>query len=134
MDWNIILPSIISVVGTILVAYISIIPNIKKARIDTETIDNAIKNSKAFKEITDTLKLNDEIMLDMLRNQLEENYWKYAHRSFDMTTNEVEKWNNSFSLYKKKGGNGLIAEYNDSLQMALREKEYCKEEKKYEKY
>lgn len=112
------------IVGTIIGAYIAIVPSLKhdiksnKNDINMEELTNAFKE---ISEIKEQSKLNTAALRYLLKYNLEEMYFKFKVKQFKLTQIDIEQWNNEFNVYSQCGGNGTIAEYNAEIQTRIRE-------------
>lgn len=112
------------IVGTIVGAYIAIVPSLKqdikssKSGINTEELANAFKE---ISEIKEQSKLNTAALKYLLKYNLEEMYFKFKVKQFKLTQIDIEQWNNEFNVYSQCGGNGTVAEFNAEIQTRIRE-------------
>ena len=118
MDWSAIIVAAIGGLFSAVAACVAIIPQIKKNKIKTEDIKDAINNS----EIILSVKAG---LVSEMRKSLENQYWDYSNRGFNLTPTEIEAWNEDMKTFSSLGGTGLN-ELNSSLQYSLMERERAK--------
>ena len=138
VDITSIIVSLISAIATTICAYIAIVPQIKKSQIKTKDIEKAIENSPSIKELKDNIRAevkegieNSKSLQDIkaglkseMRKSLIEQYWRFAERGFDLTQDEIKTWKEDIAYYTALGGNGVVAELDTSLDIAIMQRKH----------